>query len=157
MPGVPAAGLAVVVAAAVLLVPPASVRDVHRWQQSYMSCRAAARAEAAGWLVTNTAPDVTFAISDAGYVPARAGGRTAVDNLMLNDPLIQRTGPLTPRQRAEVVHERRPDVLVLASREPDVFDAVYPHRRRRAHASPRRGLPAGARRGPGPPGAPTTS
>ena len=35
-----------------------------------------------------------------------------------NDPLLQRTGPLPPAERAEIVHGRRPDVVVLA-REPD--------------------------------------
>lgn len=120
-----AAGLAVVVATVASVAPPAGPRDVHRWQQGYTSCRVAARGEVVDWLVTNTPAETTFAISDAGYVPARAGARTAVDNFMLNDPLIQRTGPLTPRQRADVVHERRPDVLILASREPNRFDPLY--------------------------------
>jgi hypothetical protein len=122
---VAAAVLAVVVATVASVAPPAGLRDVHRWQQGYTTCRVAARVEAADWLLTNTPSETTFAISDAGYVPARAGGRTAVDNFMLNDPLIQRTGPLTPGQRADVVHERRPDVLILASREPNRFDPLY--------------------------------
>ncbi|MFH5823416.1 hypothetical protein [Georgenia sp. AZ-5] len=121
-----AAALAAVVAAAASVVLPGALRDVDRWQQGYMSCRVGAREDVVGWLVTSTPPDTTFAISDAGYVPARAGGRTAIDNFMLNDPLIQRTGPLTPRQRAEVVHERRPDLLILASRDPYRFDPAYP-------------------------------
>lgn len=120
-----AAALGGVVAAAASLVLPGSLGDVDRWQQSYMSCRAGAREDVVDWLLTSTPPDTSFAVSDAGYVPARAGGRTAVDNFMLNDPLIQRTGPLNPRERAEIVHERRPDLLILASRDPHRFDPVY--------------------------------
>lgn len=124
-----AAALGAVVAAATVLVLPGAVRDVDAWQDRYMSCRAGARAAAAEWLVARTPPGTTFAISDAGYVPARAGGRTAVDNFLLNDPLIQRTGPLRPAERADVVHERRPDLLVLASRDRHWFDPVYPTER----------------------------
>jgi hypothetical protein len=59
-------------------------------------------------------------------LPARAGGRTAYDAFLLNDPLLQRTGPLPPAARAEIVHERRPDVVVLASRRPDRLVPAYP-------------------------------
>jgi len=128
-PGPIAAALAVAVAAVVVVVMPGSVRDVGGWQQGYMGCRVAAREDVARWLRTRTPPGTSFAISDAGYVPARAGGRTAIDNFMLNDPLIQRTGPLSPSERADIVHERRPDVLVLASRDPERFDPVYPTER----------------------------
>ncbi|WP_298454558.1 hypothetical protein [uncultured Cellulomonas sp.] len=124
-----AAVLAGALALAAALVVPADVPRVSGWQERYMGCRAAARQEAARWLVDSTAPGTSFAVSDAGYVPARAGGRTAIDSFMLNDPLIQRTGPLSPRQRADVVHARRPDVLVLASRDPATFDPVYPTER----------------------------
>jgi len=121
-----AVALGVVVAGATTLVMPGSVPDVDRWQQRYMGCRVAAREDVAGWLVSETPPTTLFAISDAGYVPARAGGRPAVDTFMLNDPLIQETGPLSSTERAEIVHERRPDVLVLASRTADRFHPVYP-------------------------------
>jgi arabinofuranosyltransferase len=117
--------LALAAGTGVALVLPGSVPEVEAWQGRYMGCRVAAREDAARWL-TATPPDTLFAISDAGYVPARAGGRPAVDSFMLNDPLIQRTGPLTVAERADIVHERRPDVLVLASRDPDRFDPVYP-------------------------------
>lgn len=100
--------------------------EVEGWSQVYMGCRAQAREDVARWLVANTPQETTFSVSDAGLVPARAGGRTAVDALLLNDPLIQSTGPLNPRERAAIVHGRRPDVLVLASRQPDRFDGVYP-------------------------------
>jgi arabinofuranosyltransferase len=120
------AGLAVVTGIAVSLVLPGSVPEVDSWQGRYMGCRVAAREDAARWLVTSTPPGTLFAISDAGYVPARAGGRPAIDSFMLNDPLIQDTGPLSPAERADVVHQRRPDVLVLASREAERFDPVYP-------------------------------
>jgi arabinofuranosyltransferase len=117
--------LAVVTGVAVSLVLPGSLPEVESWQGRYMGCRVGAREDAARWLMT-TPPGTLFAISDAGYVPARAGGRPAVDSFMLNDPLIQQTGPLSPSERADVVHERRPDVLVLASRDAERFDPVYP-------------------------------
>ena len=48
------------------------------------------------WLVRETPPSTTFSVSDAGLLPARAGGRTAYDAFLLNDPLLQQTGPLPP-------------------------------------------------------------
>jgi arabinofuranosyltransferase len=124
--GAVAVALAVVTAAGVSLTLPGSVPEVDSWQGRYMGCRVAAREDAARWLVSSTPPGTLFAISDAGYVPARAGGRPAIDTFMLNDPLIQQTGPLSPVERADVVHDRHPDVLLLASRDADRFDPVYP-------------------------------
>jgi hypothetical protein len=119
----------VVVAVLAVGALPGNIRDVDGWQQRYMGCRVAAREDVVRWLLAETPPGTLFAISDAGYVPARAGGRPAVDNFMLNDPLIQTTGPLSPGERAEEVHRRRPDVLVLASRDATTFDPVYPTER----------------------------
>jgi hypothetical protein len=116
---VAATGLALVV------VSPVNIRAVDAFADEYMSCKADARSRMAGWLRT-TDPGTTFSISDAGLVPARAGGRTAVDQLLLNDPLIQETGALPVDRRADLVHEQEPDVLVLYSRDPNVFAAAYP-------------------------------
>lgn len=113
-------------AAGVLLVqPPADPASVRAWHERYTDCRVDAREDVATWLRA-TPPGTSFAISDAGLVPARAGGREAVDSFFLNDPLIQETGPLPFRERAALVHERSPDVLVLVSREADRFEAGYP-------------------------------
>ena len=120
--GAAVTGTAVLLASVVL---DGSVRDVDRWQERYTGCRVAAREQVADWLA-GTPSGTVFAVSDAGYVPARAGGRTAIDNFMLNDPIIQRTGPLHFRERADIVHERRPDVLVLVSRDAETFEAGYP-------------------------------
>ncbi len=109
----------------VLTLPPADIWHVHGAQDRYMGCRAGPRESAAAWLRT-TPPDTTFAISDAGLVPARAGGRLAVDSFFLNEPLIQDTGRMPARVRADLVHERAPDVLVLSSRDAARFDGNYP-------------------------------
>jgi hypothetical protein len=109
-----------------LVVLPGNVQEVADWQDRYMTCRAGARAEVARWLVRDTPASTTFSVSDAGLLPARAGGRTAHDAFLLNDPLLQRTGPLPPRERAAIVHDRRPDVVVLASRRADRLVPAYP-------------------------------
>jgi arabinofuranosyltransferase len=121
------AGAALMAAAglAVLGVSPADVRSVQAEQQRYMDCRVGAREAAVDWLRT-TPPDTSFAISDAGLVAARAEGRSAVDNFFLNDPLIQETGRIPFRERADLVHRRSPDVLVLSSREEGRFVGYYP-------------------------------
>lgn len=111
--------------AALLALPPADVRSVQGTQQRYLDCRVGAREEVLDWLRT-TPPGTTFAISDAGLVPARAGGRSAVDNFFLNEPLIQETGRLPVSARVALVHRRAPDVLVLASRDPERFVGYYP-------------------------------
>jgi arabinofuranosyltransferase len=108
----------------VLLHGPSDVRGVHGSAERYMACSVGAREAAADWL-RRTPAGTTFAISDAGLVPARAG-RTAVDAFFLNEPLIQETGRLSPAQRADLVHERDPDVIVLSSREAPRFVPMYP-------------------------------
>ena len=109
-----------------LVVLPGNLEQVDATQSRYTTCRVGARAELSRWLVRETPPTTTFSVSDAGLLPARAGGRTAYDAFLLNDPLLQRTGPLPPRERAEIVHRRRPDVVVLASRRPDRLVPAYP-------------------------------
>lgn len=111
--------------AAMLFHPPADVRSVEATVDWYMDCRVVARESVIDWLRT-TPPDTSFAISDAGLVPARAEGRFVVDSFFLNEPLIQETGRLLPEDRAERVHRRSPDVLVLASRDPQRFVGYYP-------------------------------
>jgi hypothetical protein len=101
---------------------------VHGTQQRYTDCRVGAREAALDWLRA-TPPETSFAISDAGLVPARAGGRPVVDNFFLNEPLIQETGRMSPRERADLVHRRTPDVLVLSSRDPARFVGYYPTER----------------------------
>jgi hypothetical protein len=93
-----------------------------------MDCQVGAREAAAAWL-RQTPVSTSFAVSDAGLVPARAGGRTAVDAFFLNEPLIQRTGRMSPERRADLVHDRRPDVLVLSSRDDRRFRPLYPTER----------------------------
>jgi arabinofuranosyltransferase len=117
--------LPAVAGVALLALPPADVRSVQGTQQRYLDCRVEARESVLDWLRT-TPPETTFAISDAGLVPARAGGRSAVDDFFLNEPLIQETGRLPFTARVELVHRRAPDVLVLASRDPDRFVGFYP-------------------------------
>lgn len=147
--GRPAALGAAVVGTLLLTLPPADVRSVEGWQQRYTDCRVGARESVLDWLRT-TSPDTSFAISDAGLVPARAGRRTVVDDFFLNEPLIQETGRLTFRERAVLVHGRRPDVLVLASRDAGRFVGYYPTEQaihdhpamsayRLAHVAPGRG------------------
>jgi arabinofuranosyltransferase len=120
-----ATALAAVGALLLLQLQPADVASVEGMQQRYMDCRAGAREEALDWLRTTPA-GTSFAISDAGLVPARAQGRTVVDNFFLNEPLIQETGRIEFRERAALVHRRDPDVLVLASRDADRFVGYYP-------------------------------
>ena len=122
---VAAAGLVAAAGVGLLTIPPADVRSVQGTAERYMDCRVGARESAVAWLRT-TAPDTSFAISDAGLVPARAGGRSAVDNFFLNEPLIQETGRLEPEQRASLVHRRTPDVILLASRDDERFVPTYP-------------------------------
>ena len=117
--------LTVALSGASLLYLPGNLEDVEDWQARYMTCRAGARAEMATWLREQTPPDTTVSVSDAGLLPARAGGRSFQDAFLLNDPLLQQTRPLPPAARAELVHQRRPDVVVLASREPDQLRPVY--------------------------------
>jgi hypothetical protein len=110
---------AIVVTGAVALVGVQAAvdagRDVREFADGYASCPQAARVDAARWLRGNTPPGARFAISDAGLVPAQAG-RTAYDQLGLNEPGIQVHGPLQAPQRSRLSLARRPDVLVVLSR-----------------------------------------
>ena len=119
-----AAAVALVAGAVLLLHGPAAVRAVQASQERYTTCSVGAREAAADWL-RRTPAGTSFAIADAGLVPARAG-RTAVDSFFLNEPLIQRTGRLSPARRADLVHARDPDVIVLASREAGRLVPVHP-------------------------------
>jgi len=122
------AGLAAAAGLVVIALPPGDVWSVQATQQRYMDCRVGARESALDWLRT-TPPETSFAISDAGLVPARAEGRLVVDNFFLNEPLIQETGRMSPRERADLVHRRAPDVLVLSSRDDRRFVGYYPTER----------------------------
>jgi arabinofuranosyltransferase len=127
--GIAGAGAVALAAGLVVLVQgPAGIGVLDAAQARYMDCRVGAREAAAAWL-RRTPLSTTFAVSDAGLVPARSGGRTAVDNFFLNEPLIQETGRLTPGQRADLVHSRRPDVIVLISRDDRRFRPAYPTER----------------------------
>jgi hypothetical protein len=133
----------------VLALPPGDAWSVHGTQQRYTDCRVGARDAALDWLRTTPA-ETSFAISDAGLVPARAEGRFVIDNFFLNEPLIQETGRMSPGERADLVHRRAPDVLVLSSRDTERFVGYYPTERaihghpamsayRLAHVAPGRG------------------
>ncbi|WP_448627001.1 hypothetical protein [Geodermatophilus sp. URMC 64] len=121
------AAVAVLAAGCLALVaaPPGDVRSVVAAARTYADCKTAARTSMAAWLTT-TPQDTTFAIVDAGLVPARAGGRTAIESLFLNEALIQETGALSTAEQVDEILQRRPDVLVLASARSDTFASVYP-------------------------------
>ncbi|MEA2450283.1 MAG: arabinofuranosyltransferase, partial [Thermoleophilaceae bacterium] len=122
----PAVAMAAGVAVVALIV---TQRDgdfdtTRAWGDSYAACRDGARTDAAAWLRTQTIKSTTFAITDAGLAPAQAR-RSAIDQVMLNEPVIQRTGPLSDQRRAKIVFRRNPDVLVMASRTADRYRAYY--------------------------------
>lgn len=132
------AGIATVAACAVVAVTvqPGNVRLLSTFVAEYRDCREAPRAEVARWLRGNSPQDAVISISDAGLVPARSGGRTFVDQFLLNEPIIQETGVQGPRARAKIVFARDPDYIVLASASPNAFrrlygtdSAIYRHRR----------------------------
>jgi len=103
---------------------PSRVSLVSDWHHAYTDCKVVVREDMADWL--NTTPeDTVFAISDAGLVPARGGGRTAIDNFLLNEAALQELGALNADERAERAISLRPDVLILASVSADRFDGVY--------------------------------
>jgi hypothetical protein len=116
---------ALALVAALLFVLPGNARAVRDWGTRYAGCREQARLSAAAWLRDSTPPDARFSISDAGLVPALSGDRAAIDQLGLNEPTLQRTGPLTPRERAARVLARLPDAILLASRNPVALDPLY--------------------------------
>ena len=91
----------------------------------YASCEQEARARAAAWLRAHTPATASFSISDSGLVAAQSSGRRAIDQLLLNEPLIQRTGPLPARRRAALVFARRPDVIILLSLSPARLEPRY--------------------------------
>lgn len=126
------AAVTLAVAVAVVLVPPAGPSSA---DARYPTCQHGARRQAALWLRVRTDPGTVFSVSDAGQVPARAGGRTAIDQFMLNDPLIQRRGRLSVNRRADLVFDRKPDVIVLASSSATKLRPRYPTDRRLARAS----------------------
>jgi hypothetical protein len=99
--------------------------NTQRYGDHYASCRDGARSDAAEWLRGQTIADTSFSISDSGLTPAQSGGRSAIDQFLLNDPLIQRTGALPVARRVQLVLDRDPDVLILTSRSSTHFDALY--------------------------------
>jgi hypothetical protein len=103
---------------------PSRVSIVSEWHHAYTDCKVVVREDMADWLNT-TSEDTVFAISDAGLVPARGGGRTAIDNFLLNEAALQELGALHADERAERVFSLRPDVLILASVSDERFDGVY--------------------------------
>ena len=114
---------ALAVALAALLFPRVGA-DTVRFASDYASCKQAVREDAAAWLRTRTPPGAAFSISDAGLVPARAQ-RPAVDQMMLNEPELQRLHPVSVGRKVDHVYDSRPHVLVLAGREPGRFTPRY--------------------------------
>jgi hypothetical protein len=103
----------------------APIRDTKRFGENYAACKDGARENAAAWLRGHTRASSTFAISDAGLMPAQAGGRVAIDQFLLNDPVIQETGPLPIARRVGLVFARDPDVLVITSRTSEAYTPLY--------------------------------
>jgi arabinofuranosyltransferase len=116
--------LGAVAATVLVLAGLATLPAALRYTAYYADCRQAARAGAAEWLRTGTPAGTVYSVSDAGLVPARAG-RTAVDHFLLNEALLQRTGPLPVSGQVEHAFRRDPDVMVLASRDPSRFAGRY--------------------------------
>jgi len=110
---------------AMLFLMPGEARALHGWSGWYAGCREQVRETAAAWLRAATPPDARFSISDAGLVPVLAGGRTAIDQLWLNEPILQHTGPRTARQHADYVLARRPDAILLASQSARALVPLY--------------------------------
>jgi hypothetical protein len=109
---------------ALLAVPPGDRGSAKAFGQSYRDCKTTARTDMAAWLRT-TPEDTTFAIVDAGLVPARAGERTAIESLFLNEALIQEKGALSTEEQVSEILRREPDVIVVASYRADVFVGMY--------------------------------
>jgi hypothetical protein len=123
----PAFALAVGILLVTLIVTPdgGNIDTTKRWGEYYAKCRDEARSDAAQWLRTETIRKTSFAMTDAGLTPAQAGGRKAIDQLLLNEPVIQNTGPLPITTRRELIYARDPDVLVMVSKTPYRFTKVY--------------------------------
>jgi len=113
-----------VLAAVAVGVLPTRIAAVHAWERTYDDCKVSSREQMVEWLAT-TPQDTTFAISDAGLVPARSGGRAAIDSFLLNEADLQDIGPLDPARRADRVHDLSPDAFILASTSAKDFDGVY--------------------------------
>lgn len=107
-----------------LTLSPADLKAAQAFVSTYQDCKTTSRSAMADWLRT-TPQDTTFAIVDAGLVPARAGGRTAVESLFLNEASLQETGALPTGEQVAEILRREPDVLVVASLRPDVFLGAY--------------------------------
>jgi arabinofuranosyltransferase len=130
-----APALALAAATALLMTSGiAALPAIAGFGSSYAQCRQQARRGAADWIRAHTDSRDTLAISDAGLVPASAD-RTAIDQFMLNDPRLQRTGRLPVGRRVAYVYRARPDVLVLASHRPDRFAGIYATDRAMARAT----------------------
>ena len=123
--GIVAVGVVTTCAVLMVVELPRNLRSVSHYAADYRQCRTEPRLQAATWLLSNTPQDAVVSISDAGLVPARSGGRTFIDQFMLNEPLLQRTGVLPSPQRAEIVLAQRPDLIVLASTSARRFVPAY--------------------------------
>ena len=122
-PAIPIA--AAVALLAVILVSQGHIDDTRAWSEDYARCKDTARENAAAWLRGHTRSNSKFAISDAGLTPAQAGGRVAIDQFLLNEPVIQETGPLPISRRVRMVFRRDPDVLVITSRTSSSYTPLY--------------------------------
>lgn len=123
VPATATAAAALLIAAVLSLGDPRALEG--KEMVPYASCEQEARARAAAWLREHTPPRASFSVSDSGLVAAQSRGRTAIDQLLLNDPLIQRTGPLPGRRRAALVFARRSDVIILLSGSPARLEPRY--------------------------------
>jgi arabinofuranosyltransferase len=119
-----AIGLAAALVVATMLWSPSRLSEVGPWQRAYMDCKVEAREQLLDWL-PSTPPGTTMAISDAGLVPARAGDRHVIDSFLLNEASLQETGALSASERADRVHDLRPDLIVLASDSAERFEGTY--------------------------------
>jgi hypothetical protein len=116
---------AVALVALIVVAQEARIDETKRWGENYAACKDGARENAAAWLRGHTRENSKFAISDAGLTPAQAGGRVAIDQFLLNEPMIQDTGPLPIARRVNLVFARDPDVLVVTSRTTSAYTPLY--------------------------------
>ena len=122
--GVPvASGVTAAVLVALFIALPAGPSSA---DARYPVCQHGARRQAALWLLVRTDPGTAFSVSDSGQVPALAARRKAIDQFMLNDPIIQRRGKLGVAPRVDLVLDRKPDVILLASTSPRTLRPRYP-------------------------------
>jgi hypothetical protein len=116
---------AVGIGVAIVTAKDGDIETTRTWGERYAACKDGARSDAAEWLRRNTITDTSFSISDAGLMPAQAGGRRAIDQFLLNDPAIQHTGPLPILRRVNLIFGRDPDVLVITSRTRETYTPLY--------------------------------